>query len=81
MKYNIYSVQDVLIGYAQPFIMMNDEIAKRAYEDFLKDPNTTHREDKRLFHIGTFDDETGVIEGVNPVCLQSGGTENGADEI
>lgn len=81
MKYRLYSVQDVLVGYAQPFIMANDMLAERAYKDFLADPNTSHPEDKRLFFIGTFDDETGLIEGETPKCLQSGGEKNGGDEI
>ena len=81
MKYKLYSVQDVLVGFAQPFIMQNDMLAERAYKDFLSDPKTSHPEDKRLFYIGEFDDETGKIEGVEPKCLQAGGEKNGGDEV
>ena len=49
MKYKLYSVQDVLVGFAQPFIMANDMLAERAYKDFLTDQHTSHPEDKRLF--------------------------------
>lgn len=76
MTGKLYSVQDVLTGFAQPFVMMNDEVAQRAYKDFLENDN--HPEDKRLFLVGEFDDETGNINPINPVCIQGGGN-NGKD--
>lgn len=72
MKYNMYSIQDTMIGFNAPFIMINEEVAKREYHNFLKkNPNAP---DMRLFKIAEFDDETGVINGLIPEQIEGGGT-------
>lgn len=70
----VYSVQDVLTGFAQPFCFDNEQIAKRCYEDFLK--TDKHPEDKRLFKIGQFNTETGELTSEVPECIQGGGEKN-----
>lgn len=68
MKYNIYAIQDVLIGFNSPIIFKNEEIAKREYNNFLEtNPN---RNDMRLFKIGEFDDETGEIKSDTPRIVE-----------
>lgn len=75
---NIYSIQDTLIGFSDPYIMVNEEVAKREYHNFLKrNPNAP---DMRLFKIGTFDDKTGTIISIIPECIEGGGI-NGEDKI
>lgn len=74
MKYNIYSIQDVMVGFNAPFIMKNDELALRSYKSFLKD--NAYSADMRLFRLGTFDEETGAIEGEAVPVLLQGGIEN-----
>lgn len=74
MIYNLYSIQDTLVGFNAPYIMVNEEVAKREYSNFLKKtPNPT---DMRLFKIGTFDDATGTIVGEIPVQIMGGGEEH-----
>lgn len=73
MIYNLYSVQDTLIGFNAPFIMANDEIAVREYRTFLG--KNAHPEDMRLYKIGLFNDENGTIEHIAPVQIQGGGKE------
>ena len=70
MKYGIYSVRDVLVGYNNPFLMVNDEVAKRAFIQNTKGkPEAT---DLELFKLGTFDDQTGKFEENEPVALAFG---------
>ena len=74
MMYNIFSIQDVMVGFNAPFVMVNDEVAKREYSHFLKtNKNPT---DMRLFKIGTFDDATGTILPLTPECIMGGGEPN-----
>ena len=80
MKMYIYSVQDVLTGFAQPFLFQDDEVAKRAYNDFLKIDK--HPEDKRLFRLGEMDTDNGnIVADYVPECIQGGGEAHGEDEV
>lgn len=71
MLYGIYSIQDVMIGFNAPFIMKNDEIAKREYNNFLK--KTDNAKDMRLYKIGVFNDDNGTIESITPQIIEGGG--------
>lgn len=72
MIYNLYSIQDTLIGFNAPYIQVNEEVAKREYRNFLKkNPNAP---DMRLYCIGQFDDETGTLTSQIPVQIEGGGT-------
>lgn len=67
MIYPMYSVRDRLVGFNAPFIMPNEDVAKRAFKQRLeKDPNS---EDLELYKVGKFDDETGKIESELPVMV------------
>lgn len=60
MIYKMYTVRDRLIGYNAPFIMPNEEVAKRAFKQRLeKDPNA---EDISLYYLGEYNDETAEIK-------------------
>ena len=51
-------------SYLPPFHMPNDDMALRVFQDCVSDPNHAfgkHPEDYTLFHLGSFDDETGII--------------------
>lgn len=77
MIYNMYSIQDTMIGFNAPFIMVNEEVTKREYHNFLKaNPNAP---DMRLFKIATFDDVTGTVSGITPECIE-GGLVHGENE-
>lgn len=71
MIYSMYAIQDTMIGFNAPFIMVNEDVAKREYNNFLKkNPNAP---DMRLFKIATFDDATGTIIPIIPECIVGGG--------
>lgn len=76
MIYKLYAVQDTLIGFSQPYVMVNEEVAKRDYQERLK--TNPHASDMRLYKVGTFDDSTGTIIGETPKCIMGGG-ENGSN--
>lgn len=59
-----------MIGFNAPFIMKNDEIAKREYKNFLE--GNKNSEDMRLYKLGTFDDESGEIIAQVPEQIEGG---------
>lgn len=66
----MYAIQDVLIGFRAPFVMMSDEVAKREYKNFLEgNPNS---KDMRLFKVGTFNEETGEVIAILPELMEGG---------
>lgn len=65
MQYGIYAIHDKKIGYMAPFINHSDETAKRSFIAGAqeKEPNAinTYSEDKSLWRLGNFDDNTGEL--------------------
>lgn len=61
MIYQIFSARDTLIGFNAPFIMINEQVAKRDFLDRIEQAPPHIRNDLSLWNIGTFDDETGTI--------------------
>lgn len=84
MKVRAYSVRDKVAGAFLPlFFLRSDGEAMRSFSDAVNDPKhqfSPHAADYDLFWMGTFDDETGMLEGplaegeveVSPVRLASG---------
>ena len=73
MIYTMYAIQDTMVGFNAPFIMVNENVAKREYNNFLKAPQCKNPSDMRLFEIGTYDDATGTIVGIIPKQIMGGG--------
>lgn len=69
MLLHVFSVYDSKIGaYLQPFFLQTKPAAIRAITDCVRDPEHRfgqHPEDYVLFHLGTYEDNTGVW-GINP---------------
>lgn len=65
MKLNIYSIFDSASGlYSRPFFTQSDAEAIRSFSDIAQDadhPIGKHPEDYTLFRIGTFDDNSALI--------------------
>ena len=70
---NVYSIKDIKIGYMDPIYMQNDDVAIRSFKKWVNDikPNVVNEfpEDKELWFLGTFDERTGKIEGIEPEFL------------
>lgn len=75
-EFNIYSAKDELAGrFMQPLFMEADEIAIRWFKDVLN--NTRLWKDNasqfNLYKIGTYNENTGVINGLLGVEMIAGG--------
>lgn len=70
MIFGVYSVKDVLVGFNNPFLMVNDEVAKRAFIQNIK--GKPEANDLELFKLGTFDDQTGKFENNEPIAMAFG---------
>lgn len=70
MKQNVYSVRDSVAGvYCKPFTTPNDGLARRDFDAASRDPHSAlsqHPDDFTLFCIGSFDEETGLLEAIPP---------------
>lgn len=73
MNKNIYSIYDSKTGvFNTPFFAMNNATAIRTFSDAANDTQTNinrHPEDFSLFHIGTYDEESGEVSPANHTNL------------
>ncbi len=67
MKLNAYTIYDVASGtYMRPFFSQADGEATRGFKDIATDADHQigkHPEDYTLYRIGSFNDNTGKMEG------------------
>jgi len=66
MKYGLYAIKDVKIGFLNPFLSQNDASAVRGFAEAAnekngKNPVNEFIEDKELWKIGEYDDQTAEI--------------------
>lgn len=70
MLVQVFSVFDVKAkSYLKPFFVPNEDVAKRAIKDVMSDELSEfarNPEDYVLYHIGEWDDQSGVITPDNP---------------
>lgn len=75
MIYNMYVVQDVKTGYLMPTVDQNDAAAVRNFAHAIKQSASimhTFAADFRLYHIGTYDSDLGIITSIPHVCIADG---------
>lgn len=77
MIMNLYSVRDVNVGFNQPFVEANDDVAIRgfAYAVNNSDIMGFQPKDFDLYCVGTFDTSNGMVEDRYPPFLVTHGTE------
>lgn len=86
MKKIVVTVQDLKSGYADPFIIDNEQLAIRMFRasflDNSKNIMSIYPEDFRLVKIGDFDSKTGIIEGLpeTKFVVLANGTDFKIDE-
>jgi len=70
-KQRIFSAQDAKLGiFLPPFFTPHLGQALRMWEDAVNSPDSMvakHPSDFVLYEIGMFDDDTGIVEPVNPI--------------
>lgn len=74
MKMSMFSILDGKSGiYNQPFSAVSRGVALRMFTDLVNDPKSNigrHPEDYTICEIGTYDDNTGLMEShTSPVPL------------
>lgn len=75
MKVGIFSIYDSKAeAYMQPFFAQ-EGVAKREFGNLVMDKGHAigkHREDYTLFYMGSWNESTGVIDGINPRSICNG---------
>lgn len=73
MKFGIYAVRDVKVGFQSISVQPNDAAAVRGFESTVINSDSvlsTHSEDFSLYKLGEFDAESGRITALDlPVQL------------
>lgn len=73
MKFGIYAVRDVKVGFQSISVQPNDAAAVRGFESTVINSDSvlsTHSEDFSLFKLGEFDAESGRITALElPIQL------------
>ena len=86
MKKIVVTVQDLKSGYADPFIIDNEQLAIRMFRASFLNNSTNimsiYPEDFRLVKIGDFDSKNGIIEGLpeTKFVVLANGTDFKIDE-
>lgn len=78
MKMNLYAVLDRVANVAMvPFPATNHGAAIRSFGDAMQKNETfkSHARDYSLLHVGNWDDNTCVVEGINPPETISSGAD------
>lgn len=73
MVIKVYSIRDTKAEYfGTPFFAQSRGVALRMFSDLVNDSRSAiskHPEDYALFEIGNYDDQVGVVSGVDLVNL------------
>lgn len=87
MKYMICAVRDTAVdAFMRPFVVQHVGAAIRGFGDECANPQSVfgqHPDDFLLFHIGTFDEDTGLVESLPQAIMlvrgrdMKGGGNNG----
>lgn len=79
MKKNVYAVYDEKAElYNNPFYMLNDKMALRAFKDLANDPQSTiynNPSDFSLYLIAEYDDSTAETQSMIPIKIIAKATE------
>lgn len=79
MKYPIYAIRDVKVGFTAPTIDQNDASSVRNFAYAVNNGGIMNYSpsDFSLYRIGVFDDESGTIENQEPEFICSGSSVYG----
>lgn len=69
---NLYSIKDTVAGVCMsPYTSVNNETAKRNFAKVCA--SVDYSDDFQLFKVGTYDTDTGKVEGCEPEFICNGG--------
>lgn len=72
MKYGVYAMRDVKVGFLTPSVDVNDESAIRNFTHAVVNSDSilfSHAKDFALYRIGTYDSDVGTLDPQMPVHL------------
>lgn len=70
MIYGVYAVKDILVGFNAPFVLVNDDIAKRAFKNSVG--QKPEKDDLQLWRLSQWNDITGEFLNNQPEMLAFG---------
>ena len=73
MILNLYSIKDKLTDFKGVLTILDDENAKRIFEGYCKKQkaeNYTSSKYYELYKVGTYNSETGVVQGLHQTEIQ-----------
>lgn len=78
MKFPVYSVRDLKVGFGFPYVSQSDPYAVRDFKRQLLQSEIMSfcPADYQLFKIGSFDTDKGSIESILPELIFDGGEYN-----
>lgn len=84
MKYPIYAVRDIHVGFNAPMTDINDQVAIRNFTYAINNPNNSVMnfvpKDYDLYKIGEFDSDTGLIASESvPILIVTGSSVFGSE--
>lgn len=69
MLYNVYSIKDELANTFGNLIVMHPTTAERSWKWMVKEMEEADCDDKRIYQVGTFDTDTGIITPMQPTMV------------
>lgn len=81
---NAYAVKDIQSNlFTAPYFLVNNTIAQRSFKAACLDPESkfyTYPQDYSLYHIGTYNIETGLLTPTTPEQIANA-TEYGSEKV
>lgn len=75
MKTIMYSIKDTKVGFAQPFVMHNEQEAIRAFKGLIREEGSNlHKwpQDYELWQVAEWDDAQGLVTSAGPKYIMGG---------
>lgn len=66
MIFNLYSIKDELAGTFANLMVVNEKVAQRTFKWLMQESEPADCDDKRIYLMGTYDNETGQIIPIMP---------------
>lgn len=66
MTFNLYSIKDELAGTFANLMVVNEKVAQRTFKWLMQESEPADCDDKRIYLMGTYDNETGQISPIVP---------------
>lgn len=75
MKYGVYCIRDIKVGYLSPVVDVNDAVAMRNFEHAIMRGDSvynSHAADFALYKIGEYDSDVGVLSPIEHEKIMEG---------